>query len=562
MTGAPKPETDSARHFAAWLAALFLVVLGAKLWLVQLYGSPVWLWDQWYEVRQFFKPWLEGHATWQDYFAPYNEHRILFTRLLDLGVIRLNGRLEPLLQMTVNAFIHTGYVCLLAFWLWDFLGRKNGGLICCLLMPFFALPYAGENTIWAFDSQAYFQAVFSLMTLVWMGFSPVTHWRWWLGLVTAILGLFTMASGLLTPVAVAGLAIFRMLKLRRFEKNNLITLGAGVVVALLGKSLLVPFPADEPLKAHNFVQFAAAMLRYLMWPYFHAPEMALVIALPLILLAIVYFRRAFVESRAAEFLLLLGLWSLLQSVALAYGRGNFGEEIPASRYMDKLNVFVIASLFATVLLACFWMRDARAKKFALLPLLLFAAVIFFGLARISGIVVDGLLAPTRMSNLVAEERVQKLMTDGNEKDFFEAPTVRPDPKVIEGVLLDKDLQTIMPAANLAPSATPVRGRFSAVSDALWRHAVMILYAGLGLALVLVGIALVRSPLGLAWENAPGLLVLVALLASLGYVWMISPVHRETIERQLQNQLALQFKFSNLPERAAIHEQKAKALEGK
>ena len=136
MTGPSQPENDSARQFAVWLAALFLVVLGAKLWLVQLYGSPVWLWDQWYEVRQFFKPWLEGRATFLDLFAPYNEHRILFTRLLDLGTIVLNGRLEPMLQMTVNAFIHTGYVLGLAYYLWDFLGRKNGGLICCLLIPF------------------------------------------------------------------------------------------------------------------------------------------------------------------------------------------------------------------------------------------------------------------------------------------------------------------------------------------------------------------------------------------------------------------------------------------
>ncbi len=562
MTGPTKPETDSIRYFAAWLAALFLVVLGAKLWVVQLYGSPMWLWDQWYEVLQFFKPWLEGRTTWLDYFAPYNEHRIFCTRVLDLSVIVVNGRLEPLLQMTLNCFIHAGYVCALAFCLWNFLGRKNGGLICGLLMPFFALPYAGENTIWAFDSVAYLQAIFSLLAVVWLGFNPVTSWRWWLGLAAAILGLFTLASGLLTPVAVAGLAVFRLLKLRKLETNNLITLGAGLVVAFLGKMLLVPFPADEPLKAHSFGQFAAAMMRYLTWPYYHAPEMAVLIALPLILLAIVYFRPSFKESRVAEFLLVLALWSVLQSMALAYGRGNFGEEIPASRYMDKLNVFVIASLFALWPLTRYWMNGAAAKKFACLPMVFFAAVIFFGLVRMSEIVVDNLLVSTRMNNLVAEERVQKFMADGNEKDFFEAPTVRPDPKVIEGVLLDPKLQTIMPAANLALSATPVRGRFSAVSDALWRHAVMILYAGLALSLVLTWITLARNPQGLAWENAPGLLVLVALLASLAFVWVQSPIRRETVERWLDNQLAINFRFSNQPARAAIFEAKAKALEGK
>lgn len=562
MTGPTKPEVDSARCFAAWLAALFLVVLGAKLWVVQLYGSPMWLWDQWYEVLQFFKPWLEGRATGLDYFEPYNEHRIFCTRMLDMGVIVANGRLEPLLQMTVDCFIYAGYVCALAFCLWDFLGRKSGGLICCLLMPFFALPYAGENTIWAFDSQAYFQGVFSLATLVWMGFNPVSNWRWWLGLFCAVIGLFTMASGLLAPAAVAGLAILRMIKRRQFERNDFITLGVGMVVAILGKCLLAPFPADEPLKAHSLAQFGAALLRYLSWPYYHAPEMAVLIAMPLILLAIVYFRPSFRESRAAEFLLVMALWSALQSVALAYGRGNMGEEVPASRYMDKLNIFVVASLFALLPLVRFRMNDAVAKKFAFLPLLVFAAVIFFGLVRMSQIVVENLLESTRLTNLVAEERVQKFMADGNEKDFFEAPTVRPDPKVIEGVLLDPKLQPIMPAANLAPSAAPVRGRFSAVSDALWRHAVTILYAGLVLSLVLIGAELARNPKGLTWENLPGLLVLLALLASLGLTWAQSPIHRETVERRLDNQLAIHFKFSNQPARAAFFEARAKALEGK
>ena len=87
--------TDSFKRFAAWLAALFLVVLGAKLRVVQLYGSPLPLWDQWYEAHWLFKPWVEGHLTWADFFSVQNGHRIFFVRLLDLSVIRLNGRCSP-----------------------------------------------------------------------------------------------------------------------------------------------------------------------------------------------------------------------------------------------------------------------------------------------------------------------------------------------------------------------------------------------------------------------------------------------------------------------------------
>jgi len=46
-------KTEPPKIFTAWLTALFLVVLGAKLWVVQLFGSPLPLWDQWYEAGTF-----------------------------------------------------------------------------------------------------------------------------------------------------------------------------------------------------------------------------------------------------------------------------------------------------------------------------------------------------------------------------------------------------------------------------------------------------------------------------------------------------------------------------
>src|SRR5215831_9792768 len=196
----------SSLRLAAWLFALFLVILGAKLWVIQLYGSPLPVWDQWSEADRFFRPWVEGRLTWHDWFAPHNEHRIVFTRLLDLSVIQLNGRWDTFLQMTINAAIHAGYACALTYCLWNFLGRKNIGLVCLLIVPFFTLPFAAENTVRGFDSQQYLVAIGSLATLLGLGFAPPGSRWWWLGLVTAILNLFTMTSGLLAPLAVAGLA--------------------------------------------------------------------------------------------------------------------------------------------------------------------------------------------------------------------------------------------------------------------------------------------------------------------------------------------------------------------
>ena len=549
---------DSFKHFTAWLAALFLVVLGAKLWVVQLYGSPLPLWDQWYEAVRFFRPWVEGRLTWQALFAADNGHRIVCSRLFDFILIKLNGRWEPMLQMTANAFVHTTYVCGLAFCLWDFLGRKNGWFVCFLLAPFFALPYAGENAIWAITLE-YFLDFFSLATLVGLGFArPGSRW-WWLGLAAACLSLFTMASGLLASVTVGALAVLRVIKLRRIGKENLILLSLGLAIVGLGLALSVKVEDTQHLNAQTLMQFVSALVRNLSWPFFNAPGMVCLLLFPLVVLAVWYLRPGFPEPRAAEFLLTLALWGGLQAVALAYGRGNYGDVFPVSRYLDILNVFVIASLFASALLAQLWLRDAFSAKFSLLLPLIFCVVICTGLCRISQIVVENLLLPTRMMNLVAEERVTTLWTTGGTNAFFQPPTVRPDPEVVLEVLRTTKLQTILPAVCLPPDSAPTPGRFDAGSQWLLRNSTLILYGGLGLCVGLIGYGLIRNPLGLALENIPAFAALLILLAALGFVWSKAPIQRETIERTLQYELADYFKSIGDPERAAIHEKKAEAL---
>jgi hypothetical protein len=328
----------------------------------------------------------------------------------------------------------------------------------------------------------------------------------------------------------------------------------------LGAALTVTMEGDRFLRAHTFTEFVSAWSRNLQWPFFSAPAMACFVALPLALLVALYLRPNFQEPRAAEFLLVLGLWSLLQSAALAYGRGNYGDAIPASRYMDSLNVFVIASLFAALLLGRLWHPGRSLDKIKIWLPLLFAAVIFWGLCRISEIVVENLLLPTRMTNLVAEERVEKFEATGDERDLLEEPTVRPDPKVTLRVLRDAKLQAILPAICLPPTSSPVTGRLTVVSQWLLRNSTGILYCGLGLFVGLCGYKLIRSPLGLAWENLPAFMALLTLLVALGFVWSKAPVKRETIERDLDYKLAAYFKSANNASRAAVFERNAETLQ--
>ena len=555
----PNRVEESFRTFAAWLVALFLTTLGAQLWTVWLYGSPIPVWDQWYQADSIFRPWLEGHLRVSDLLAVDSNNRAVMTNLLDLFIIWLNGRWDPLLQMTVNAFIHAVFACGLAFCLWFFLGRKRGWLVCFLLMPFFALPYDGENAIFAYNSMWNFAGIFSLATVTGLGFARPGNWQWWIGLAAAILSLLTMASGLVAPLTAGGLIVLRMAKNRQMQKVDWVTLSACVILTLLGTSMVGTPEYNRPLQAHSFGEFTAALTQNLNWPFLGIPGMLFFIAFPLVLLLVLYLRPNFQMARAAELILALALWSVLQSVIIAYGRANYLPFVTGSRYMDAFNILVIASLFAVVLLAQSGKYKLIRRCDGLWLPLVFAGIVFFGLCRVSLIVVDNVLVATREWNLIAEERVQTFTATGNENDLFENPTVRPDPKVTLSVLRDPKLQTILPAVCLPPASSPTPSRITPASQWLLRHSIAILSCGLILFVGLCGYGLARGMLGLAAGAPIGILVLLTGLTALGFVWSKHSLRRESVEYSLQQQLAAYFKSAGNSKRAAIHEHKAEEL---
>lgn len=76
---------------------------------------------------------------------------------------------------------------------------------------------------------------------------------------------------------------------------------------------------------------------------------------------------------------------------------------------------------------------------------------------------------------------------------------------------------------------------------------------------LCGCGLARGTLGLARANPAGIIVLLAVLAALGFVWSRRSLQRESVEYGMQRELAVYFKSVNNLKRAAIFEHKADVL---
>jgi hypothetical protein len=451
-----KMNWNSSRwRLMAWLGALFLAIFGAKLWLIQIYASGLPYWDQWDEARRLIQPWLDGKLTWTALFEPHNEHRIFFTRILDLAELWLNGQWDPLLQMVVNAALHASYACGLAYALWIFLGRKNAPLICLLLAPFFAFPFAAENTLHGFQSQMYFLDAFALVSIVGLSFAVPGSRRWIVGLIAAIFSLFAMGSGMLAALAVIGLLILRMLKHRKLARSEIVTLVCCLIIFGVGLLLNVTAEQDKPFRAHSIADFVTALAGNLAWPFQEYPAMLVLVCLPLLLTLIKYFRDDFQDPRAAEFILTFAFWGLLQSAGLAYARTHLGG---SSRYGDTLSVVLLASIASLFILP--EKMDFRRLSQPLLKCFIigWVAILMGGLWQISwgtiGVKTDeNYLQANRMWSLLEEENVRAfLATDDAAHLLGKAALAVPywNPGWLIEILRQPKLQSAMPPDARAP----------------------------------------------------------------------------------------------------------------
>lgn len=402
------PQTT--RTLTAWLAVFSLIVLGAKLWTIQIWATNIPYWDQWDEAQRLFKPWLDGTLTWHDFFLPHNEHRIVITRLLDLLEVKVNGQWDPVFQMVVNAVIHISYGCLLAAILWSAIGRKYGGLICCALVPFFALPFAAENTTHGFQSMMYFVNILSVTALLGLGFGRPGGGIWFCGLASAVLAIFTMASGFLITAAIIGLMILRPLKQRRITRGQMMTMAGCGMVIVLGLALRVEVPGHKILEAKSASGFISALMTTLGWPFTWPSLMAGVICLPLVVLLFKYFQPDFKKYRAAEFVLAFGLWVFLQAVMLAYGRALI---LSSSRYFDGLSMLPLASVAALFVLATDFDLAGWRRKIALTLTVAWSACILVGMIQCSQKQVDGYLQGSRGWGLLETENTRAFIATGD-----------------------------------------------------------------------------------------------------------------------------------------------------
>ena len=347
------------------LLGLFLCILGAKLFVIGHHGNPTPFWDQWdAEAASLYLPLAEGNLDLAELIAPHNEHRILWTRLLGMLELKLNGGIwDPLFQMVVNAGIHGLAILLLLFGL-----RKElpqGAFVPLVLFSLIlGVPFGWENTLAGFQSQFYFLLLFGVLSIGWLMAALPLSGRWWLGFAAMVASGFSVASGFLVGLAVAAGYLFQMLADRKADRRKCIGMGMLLAYAALAYGFTPTIEAHAPLKAAGIHDFSLSILKALAFPFTTTPYLAIFTQLPVLACA----WRGAANHRTGRnpglpwFLGVATLWLYLNAAATAYGRGA-GGAAPASRYMDTLALLNVVNFAAGLHLVS--MFPGRRMKFVL-----------------------------------------------------------------------------------------------------------------------------------------------------------------------------------------------------
>jgi hypothetical protein len=339
------------RRSPLFLLSLFLILFGARAALIRYAGNSTPFMDEWDGDAAFLlKPYLEGSLGAGDLVAPFNEHRILCTRLLALTILHVSGYWDVILQMILNAVIEAVAIVAASYALARTL--SDGWAVAAMIagVAINAIPYGYDNALLGFNTHFYLANGLSLVSLWLMADARAWSARWIGGAVVALASFLCMASGVLTVASIAAVHLLQVALGRRSGLREAAGI-AGLAVATVALLALIPHvPESDAFRARSLSEFASALVQFASWPS-HT-----VLGLVLFLPSALFFARVLRDRPTADdprwFNVAALMWTLAAIVGLAAGRGQWPLQ---SRYTGVLLIGSMVNLTSA-----FWLYQTSA----------------------------------------------------------------------------------------------------------------------------------------------------------------------------------------------------------
>ena len=464
---------NSEKSSSAWLVPLtvFATVLLAQLALVAAAGTDIPFHDQWdVEGKWFYPAAQEGSLHLADFFRPHNEHRIVWTHLLNFWLFRMNGnQWDPLVQLVAGAFLHATCAAFLARFMARGLGPVGRGSVAAAV--FLAnLPVAGwHNALWGFQSQVYFALLFALLAFAMLDGSGESRGRMCMGWLMVLFALLAMGPGALVLVALLGLVGIMSCEAGKLDRATVRNYWPIVPLLILAAMLRESVPEHAVLHASSLAQFVSVAGRVLAWPHVGQPLAAIALNIPLMILVFGRIRGLRRPAAAENFVLLLGGWAIAIALATAWSRGG-GDELAdsvPSRYVDLVMLLPLANGWCVLTLV----REAAPHRRVISRLVagIWMLFLFVGWLGLSAQMMRGIVVP-RARDLLAPVRLAvAFQASGDAAVFAGQPRLlvpHPNLTVVQRVLADPrmksslppSLQAAQPMGPLSRAARKILGR--------------------------------------------------------------------------------------------------------
>ena len=380
------------------LAILILALLPLFILMIDVakYHVDVPFWDQWNFVPLLGKSY-EQRVTFQDLWGQHNEHRLLFPRLIMLGLAHasrynIGWELVVIILLAAAIFVLLWYQFSKTTRSLGYSGFPWAVPVSSLLV--FTLGQA-ENWLWGWQIQIFLNVLAATAGFVLLD-SPTFRWgKFWCGLGFGILATYSFANGLIFwPLGF--LAIILIPSGGRRRKTLALTAWAAAA-ATVAISYLYRFRYESPSgkpwthflnHPGDYLQY---LLKYLGRPIVNYEEYALAIGFVGLLLfgtfSFLLFRKKHGETRAIRPLFLLGLYSLGCGLLTGVGRVGFGSAQAMSGRYVPFSVLIWISNFAFLYILSQEIRARiRARPgriFSLAGIGVLSIVLVFGIARTS-----------------------------------------------------------------------------------------------------------------------------------------------------------------------------------
>ncbi|MCF0056102.1 hypothetical protein [Dyadobacter sp. CY356] len=372
-----KPSINGQLLFAL----LCIVIILPRWYYVENFAVALPFYDQWdAEWVNLLKPWTEGKLAISVLWSNHNEHRIFPTRLLTLLSFELTGTWSNLAETRINILPGASTPILLIWLLYK--RRELYGfrwLVVAVIIAGATFPLSWENLLIGFQSQFYFLNLFTLSALALVVFRPRDTWAMISVAVLCVLSVVTMASGLITPVAVAMVYAADGYIKRDFSLKKVIMMVMLVVIAATGYMTMPYIAGHNFLHAQNMTEMVKTTIRIMGWPLIDKKLYIGVLWLPaLITIPVLLFTRRFTRFD----LLMFGcfIWTGAQVLALAYGRGHELFDI-SSRYTEVLHLGLAGNAWFVIRATEGFFTEKKAGIFVRIIGLIFFAALFISHAK-------------------------------------------------------------------------------------------------------------------------------------------------------------------------------------